>query len=64
MKIHTQCYIHGYFQQWWREGDSNMKGTCIENLPSNLELSQLITEPTQDNSEPSSIDLYFCDQPV
>ena len=52
-------------QQWWSEGDSNKEGIAIDNLTSKLELSQLISEPTnfQEYSAPSCIDLLFCDQP-
>ena len=49
----------------WPEGDSNKEGIAIDNLTSNLGLCQLISEPTnfQENSAPSCIDLFFCDQP-
>ena len=71
MKNETPCVslfvgdLNCHCQQWWPLGDSNKDGIAMENLTSNLDLTQLITEPTnfQENSSPSCIDLMFCDQP-
>ena len=51
--------------QWWSNGDSNNEGTQLNLLFSELELTQLISEPThfRENCQPSYIDLIICDQP-
>ena len=52
-------------QLWWPDGETNQEGTKIEELFSQLGLSQLTSEPT--NFEPhknaSCIDLVVTDQP-
>ena len=51
--------------QWWPNGDSNNEGTQLNISFCELELTQLITEPThlRDHCQPTSIDLILCDQP-
>ena len=50
---------------WWPSGDTNAEGFALDNLLSTLDLSQLISEPTnfEENKSPSCIDLVICDQP-
>ena len=50
---------------WWSEGDSTQEGIQLENLFSDLTLTQIISEPThfRENCLPSSIDLIISDQP-
>ena len=50
---------------WWPEGDTNPEGHEIEDLFSSLNLSQIITEPTNftPHKRPSCIDLIATDQP-
>ena len=51
--------------RWWSEGASDDEGNQLDNLFSDLNLSQIITEPThfRDNCRPSCIDLIITDQP-
>ena len=52
--------------QFWRpDGDTNPEGMEIENLFTALGLSQIISEPTnfESNKNPSCIDLIAIDQP-
>ena len=50
---------------WWSEGDSNEEGIQLDNLFSDLNLTQIISEPThfRENCLPSCIDLIISDQP-
>ena len=50
---------------WWSEGDSNQEGIQLDNLFSNLNLSQVISEPThfREDCRPTCIDLIITDQP-
>ena len=53
-------------QSWYPEGDTNAEGVQLENLFSDLNLTQIITEPThffRDDCKPSCIDLIITDQP-
>ena len=51
--------------RWWSEGASNDEGNHLDNLFSDLNLTQIISEPThfRDNCLPSCIDLIITDQP-
>ena len=57
--------FNGHSQFWWPDGDITSEGREIENLISPLNLSQLISEPTNfaPNKNPSCIDLVETDQP-
>ena len=53
-------------QAWWPDGDTNAEGVLLDNLFSELSLTQLISEPThfmRDDCKPSCIDLILTDQP-
>ena len=57
--------FNGHSQFWWPDGDTTSEGRQIENLMSSLNLSQLIVEQTnfESNKNPSCIDLALTDQP-
>jgi len=58
--------FNGHSQSWYPDGDTNAEGLQLDNLFSNLGLSQMISEPThfmRDNCKPSCIDLILTDQP-
>ena len=58
--------FNGHSQTWYPEGDTNAVGMLLDNLFSDLNLNQMITEPThfmRDNCIPSCIDLIVTDQP-
>ncbi len=50
---------------WWSQGDSTQEGIQIDNLFTDLNLTQIISEPThfRENCAPSCIDLIISDQP-
>ena len=50
---------------WWPEGESNDEGTQLDNLFAELNLTQIISEPThlRENCQPTCIDLIITDQP-
>ena len=50
---------------WWTEGENNDEGTHLENLFSELNLTQIIKEPThlRENCQPTCIDIIITDQP-
>ena len=50
---------------WWPQGDNTHEGIQLDNLFSDLNLTQIITEHThfRENSLPSCIDLIITDQP-
>ena len=54
-----------FTQFWWPDGDTTLDGMEIENLLTSLDLSQIISEPTnfEPNKNPSCIDLFITDQP-
>ena len=56
--------FNGHPQFWWPDGDTS-EGKEIENLLSSLSLSQLISEPTDfdTNKKLSCIDVVITDQP-
>ena len=57
--------FNGHSQAWWPGGDTNPEGKAIDDTLSSLNLSQIISEPTNftPNSNPSCIDLIVTDQP-
>ena len=63
------CFFTGDFnsksQLWWPDADTSPEETGIENLLTQLGLTQVITEPTnfEPNKNPSCIDLVITDQP-
>ena len=56
---------NAHSQFWWPDGDTTHECMEIENLLTSLDLSQLISEPTnfEPNKNPSCIDLIITDQP-
>ena len=50
--------FNGHSQIWWPDGDTNPEGRAIEDLFSSLNLSQIISEPTNftPGCHPSCID--------
>ena len=57
--------FNAHSQVWWPEGDTNAEGREIEDVFNELNLTQIISEPTNftPNSRPSCIDLIVTDQP-
>ena len=58
--------LNGHTQSWWPEGDTNAEGVLLDDLFSDLNLTQLISEAThffRDDCKPSCIDLIITDQP-
>ena len=58
--------VNGHTQAWYPEGNTNAEGTKLDELFSNLNLHQLISEPThffRDDCIPSCIDIVLTDQP-
>ena len=58
--------FNGHSQSWWPDGATNPEGVLIENMFSDLNLTQLISEPThffRDDCRPTCIDLITTDQP-
>ena len=57
--------FNGHSQLWWADGDTTPEGKKLEEMISNLNLSQVISEPTNftPNKNPSCIDLLITDQP-
>ena len=57
--------FNGHSQFWWPDGDTNAEGSEIEDLLTSLNLSQIISEPTNftPNKRPTCIDLIATDQP-
>ena len=57
--------FNGHSQLWWPDGDTNAEGRVIEDLLTSLNLTQIISEPTnfQPGKRPSCIDLIVTDQP-
>ena len=58
--------LNGHSQAWYPDGDTNAEGVLLENLFSDLNLTQLICAPThffRDDCKPSCIDLIVTDQP-
>ena len=57
--------FNGHSQLWWPGGDTNPEGREIEDLFTSLNLTQIISEPTnfEPGKKPSCIDLIVTDQP-
>ena len=57
--------FNAHSQFWWPAGHTTNEGTNIEELFTNLGLSQVISEPTnfEPHKNPSCIDLLVTDQP-
>ena len=57
--------FNGHSQFWWPDGDTTPEGKKLEEMFSDLNLSQIISEPTNftPNKNPSCIDLLITDQP-
>ena len=57
--------FNGHSQFWWPDGDTNSEGRELEELLTSLNLSQVISEPTNftPNKRPTCIDLIATDQP-
>ena len=57
--------FNGHSQFWWPDGDTNAEGREIEDLFTSLNLSQIISEPTNftPNKRSTCIDLIVTDQP-
>ena len=57
--------FNAHSQFWWPNGDTTPEGVIIDELFTNLGLSQVITEPTnfEPHKNPSCIDLIVTDQP-
>ena len=58
--------FNGHSQAWYPDGDSNPEGVLLDDLFTELNLTQLISEPThffRDDCKPSCIDLVITDQP-
>ena len=57
---------NGHTQTWYPEGDTNDEGVKLDELFSDLNLNQIINEPThffRDDCTPSCIDIILTDQP-
>ena len=58
--------FNAHSQSWYPDGDTNLEGVHLDHLFSDLNLTQLIVEPThffRDDCVPSCIDLILTDQP-
>ena len=57
--------FNGHSKLWWSKGDTTPEGKSIEELFTSLNLSKVISEPTNftPNKNPSCIDLLVTDQP-
>ena len=58
--------FNAHSQAWYPDGDSNPEGVLLDELFTELNLTQLISEPThffRDDCKPSCIDLVITDQP-
>ena len=58
--------FNGHSQTWYPEGDTNDEGAQLDNVFSDLNLTQMISESThftRDDCQPSCIDLIITDQP-
>lgn len=57
--------FNAHSHTWWSEGDNNYEGIHLANMISDLNMTQIISEPThfRENSKPSCIDLIISDQP-
>ena len=57
--------FNAHSTNWWHEGDNTSEGIQLDNLFEDLNLTQLISEPThfREHCNPSCIDLFLSDQP-
>ena len=58
--------FNAHSQTWYPDWDTNPEGVDLDNLFSDLNLTQIITEPThimRDTCNPTCIDLIVPDQP-
>ena len=58
--------LNGHSKSWYEDGDTNAEGAALNSLFTELDLDQIISEPTHffnDRSNPSCIDLIVTDQP-
>ena len=58
--------FNAHSQTWYLEGDTNPEGVALDTLFSDLNLTQMISEPThimRDTTNPTCIDLIVTDQP-
>ena len=58
--------VNGHTQSWFPEGNTNLEGTKLDECFSNLNLYQMINEPThffRDDCIPSCIDIILTNQP-
>ena len=57
--------FNAHLLNWWSQGDNTQEGIQLDNLFSDLNLTQIVSEPTHfmENCHPSCIDLIICDQP-
>ena len=58
--------FNAHSQAWYPEGDTNLEGVEFNNLFSDLNLTQMISEPThfmRDTCKSTCIDLVITDQP-
>ena len=58
--------FNAHSETWYPEGDTNPEGIELENLFTDLNLTQIISEPThfmRDTCRPTCIDLVITDQP-
>ena len=59
--------INGHSQEWYAEGNTNAEGSALSGLFTELQLHQLIVEPTHffnDFSNPSCIDIVLLTSPT
>ena len=58
-------HFNGKSHLWWPDGDETSEGSEIEAMLTSLDLSQVISEPTnfEPGKKPSCIDLIVTDQP-
>ena len=57
--------FNGHSLNWWSQGDNTQEGIQLDNLFSDLNLTQIVSEPThfRENCHPSCIDVIISDQP-
>ena len=58
--------FHAHSQEWYPEGDTNSEGIELVNMFTDLNLTQIISEPThfmRDTCRPTCIDVVITDQP-
>ena len=58
--------FNAHSHTWYPEGDTNPEGVALDNLFTDLNLTQIISEPThfmRDTCRPTCIDLVITDQP-